>query len=509
MRAFLVALGLSLYPAFAAAMNYAILQHACIRGAIPVPPFDTAPIPVGCEIVDCCPGCPGLGPLEWRIRLDGKIATRAELRFEGMLKEQFAKLKIEGAAKREGERILLSSGSARIGGIPHGAGTPVAVGMLQPLASARAGSHRGATPSGDLPERIVVEQFMGPFLVNSFKWTWVPKPCTEKPKPPPVPAEDRLRVNGIASGDEASVMLFSRTNAGCMDGGSSDSAITFSTTGETWLGNRLSPTASCGSDVSVFSKKHRMVWQPIPWTDALGDTHTVTLEPLIDAALNIWVADALDVPAAEEQAQLAEDLFVANRVGVRLDWKVQVLPPALVQTVDDGVDNDAFAKCLDLAAIRNAMPSIYAASTLNVYYVDKIWAGRNCAIENVPTSCVIVPSSAHAPADANITFIGNDADLTTLVHELGHAYGIRPVGCTGGHASPPDFTPDNIMYPSSTSSTIPRSTLTLGQVFRMNTHGDGWGGTMLIPNAGLPRTPRACFPHLPDGDCPRLTVPWP
>jgi hypothetical protein len=511
MKAFLLAVGLGIYPALAAGLNYGILQRACIRGAIPVPPFLTAPIPVGCELVDCCPGCPGPGPIEWRIRLDSTVATSAELRFEGLSKEQVGKLKISGAAKRDGERILLRSGSARIVGIPHGAGTPVAVGMLQPVASEQAARRLPKLLGGaqDLTDRILVEQFMGPFLVNSFSWTWVPRPCIEPPKPPAL-GQDRLKVDGIAAGDEVSVMLYGRRNAGCMNGTSSAAETAFSTTGEKWLGNVLS-AGSCHSEVAVFSKKHRMKWQPLDWTDVPGDLRTVTLEPLIEADLKIWITDEVDRIVAEEHAQTAQDLFLENRVGVRLNWKVehvanvQDAPPNAVAIVNAGLSNDLWVDCQNLAAIR--AHKFYVANTLNVYYLRRTVPGRNCAIRKVPTMCIRSPMGDFQKEDANINFIGTDANPTTLVHELGHAYGLRPLSC---HGHPPlaDFGAENIMY-SSASSTVPRSKLTLGQVFRMNTHDDDWGGTMLIPNNIPARTPRKCFPDLFDAGCPRLKVQWP
>jgi hypothetical protein len=506
MKALLLVFSLSLYSALAAGLNDAIVQRACIRDSVPVPPFATAPIPVGCELVDCCPGCPALGPIEWHIRLDGKVATRAELRFEGLSQQEVVGLKIKGAAKRDGERIVLRAGSARIAGIPRGAGAPVAVGVLQPLVSEQAARRlpQLLRAAPDLTDRIRVEQFVGPSLVNAFSWTWKPRPCLDSPKPP-ASAQDKLEIDGIAGGEEVSVMLFGRTSTGCKDGTSSANATTFSTTGEKRLGNRLSAGSSCPSEVAVFSKKHAMKWQPLAWTDLPGDVRSVTLEPLINAALNIWVANDTDRMLAEEHAQKAQDLFIENRVGVRLDWKVQKLPDAnAVQIVNAAVGGDAFADCLDLASIR-ARP-FYVANTLNVYYVNKPWPGRNCAIKIVPTTatCITSASGDSPRGDGNITFIGTSANPTTLVHELGHAYGLRPISC-GAHASGPDF-PDNIM---SSSSTTPRSKLTLGQVFRMNTHKDDWGGTMLIQNDIPARVPRPCFPNSAGHTCPKLKVPWP
>ncbi len=42
------------------------------------------PIPVGCESVDCCPGCPAREALTWRIRLGGDAVEAMVLEFEGL-----------------------------------------------------------------------------------------------------------------------------------------------------------------------------------------------------------------------------------------------------------------------------------------------------------------------------------------------------------------------------------------------------------------------------------------
>jgi hypothetical protein len=517
MRTILLTLGLAFYSTLAGALNYAIVQRSCISAAIPLPPFKTIPIPIGCELVDCCPGCPGPGPMEWRVTLDSKVATQAELRFEGLSKAQIGKLKLSGAAKLDGQRILIGPGSARIGGIPHGPRTPLAVGMLQPLPNGRVASRLpqllGRTDT--LTDRILVEQFMGGFSVNRFSWEWVMKPCVEPVKPPTL-GQDRLKVDGIAAGDEVSVMLYGRTSAACLDSTSSESMTTFSTTGEKWLGNMLSIGSCTVSEVAVFSKKHAMKWQPLNWNDVPGDLRTVPLDPLISADLKVWITDEVDRETAEEHAQKAQDLFLENRVGVRLNWTVEHVsnvpdaPSNAVEIVNGGVSNDLFLDCQNLHLIR--AHKFYVANTLNVYYLRRMLPGRNCAIRKVPLfDCVRTATAEYAKADANINFIGTDATVTTLAHELGHAYGLRPITCDG-HPPLAGFGAENIMYSSGSSSTDPRHKLTLGQVFRMNTHDDPWGGTMLIQNNIPSRTPRKCFPDQSGPmhrGCPRLITDWP
>ena len=321
-------------------------------------------------------------------------------------------------------------------------------------------------------------------------------------------AQDKLKIEGIAPGEEVVVMLFGRTSAGCMNATSSPAQTIFSTTGEVLLGNMLTRGRCSFSRVAVFSKNHAMKWQSLNWTNNPGDVRTIRLDPLINAALNIWVTTDEQKTAAEAHAQKAQELFIENRVGVRLAWTVRKLadvpkaPSNAAEIVNDGVDDDAFANCTGIAAIQKQ--PFYAARTLNVYYVNKQNVkGRNCAIKEVPTGC---PGTDGARGDGNITFIGNLADSATLAHELGHAYGLRPAGC-GGHTGP-GF-PDNIMISNDSASTAPRTNFTLGQVFRMNTHKDKWGGTMLIPNNIPKRKAQTCFPDDAGAGCPPLDTAWP
>src|SRR5437773_4697569 len=95
-------------PAVAAALGNSVINRVCIPEAVTAPPFGKGtPVPVGCQLVDCCPGCPGPGPVDWRVSVDGKVLAGAELRFEGLTANDLKQLKIAGAAKLQGDRIVL------------------------------------------------------------------------------------------------------------------------------------------------------------------------------------------------------------------------------------------------------------------------------------------------------------------------------------------------------------------------------------------------------------------
>ena len=57
----------------------------CIEDVRAIPPrVARLPIPVGCELVDCCPGCPAPGPLDWKVKRLAPPLASVSLHFEGL-----------------------------------------------------------------------------------------------------------------------------------------------------------------------------------------------------------------------------------------------------------------------------------------------------------------------------------------------------------------------------------------------------------------------------------------
>ncbi|HZL95432.1 MAG TPA: hypothetical protein VFB99_17380, partial [Vicinamibacterales bacterium] len=356
MRIRMLLIGLGLFPSLATAFEHTRMSRICVAEAIPIERL--APIPVGCEIIDCCPGCPGAGPIEWRINLDGKFITSAELRFEGLVPAEFRKLKIRGAARLEGERILLRPGETRISGIPYKRDAPPAVGMLQANAPAQSAKRLSSLfrsgSAQSIGDQVTVQQFLGPFPVNSFNWRILIRPCIQPPKPPPA-SGDKLKITGLDAGDEVVVMLDGRTSAGCKDGSISGVAEwVFSSNGETALEN-VFPSGGCNSEIAVFSKKHAMKWEKSvsTWTNSAGDVHTTPMDPPVEATVHIWVADDATRDLARTHIENARALFLENRVGVKFVDKIQKFsevigaPPDPIGLIGGGVDDDGI-DCLAL-----------------------------------------------------------------------------------------------------------------------------------------------------------------
>ena len=492
-------------PLWSWALNNGIVDRICIADPSKPPMLRTAPIPVGCELVDCCPGCPGSGAFEWRINMDSRTFGEAELKFEGFSGEELRQLRLDGPVRLDGDRLRLRPGQTRIGGIPYKQGEPVRVGLLRPIAERmKAQPPRAGDGSTD---QIRVTQHLGGFIVNDFDWRFYIRPCQRVPKPP-LRLEDKLQILGLDLGDEVVAMLDARRKTGCHDGGAgASSEWVFASSGTSSFENLLNP-GTCNSELAIFSKKHRAhLERPVTtWTNAPGDVHTVTLQPLMDVEVHIWVSDDATLAKAQTQIDTARALYIENRVGVRFVGRVRKLSdvtsdPNPEAVVNAGVSADGL-QCLELGPIQSK--PYYTPKTLNIYYVGKPFKGRNCAIKRVPTICTS-SATAFPPGDANINFIGSLHSSTTLAHEIGHAYGLRPAIC-GGHTEPPKFGPDNIMAAGGGDE---RVSLTLGQVFRMHSHMDAWGGSMLIHN-NIPSAPaRLCAPNVIGPACPALEVDWP
>src|SRR5262245_15052456 len=326
-------------------------------------------------------------------------------------------------------------------------------------------------------------------------------------------AQDKLRIQGIAGGDGVVVVI--RNAEGC------GAEKILRSTGETVLGN-LRPSPGCPADLAIFSEGNAMHFEsPVTtWTSGSNDIHTVVLRPIIEVPVSVWVMDDATAALARQDIEKANDLYRRNRVGVRFAGKVRTLAEvsagsAAAQIIREGIRvTSTDLECQNLSAIRGR--EFHSADTLNVYYVDRAFTGRNCAILATPPVCT--KDGVTFPAgDGNISFIGPSASFVTLSHELGHALGLPPSSC-GAHTNdltPADFGDDNVMFvpkpnPNAARDSDRRSTLSLGQVFRMNTQRDAWGGTMLIKNGLRPGPGRECPLNLPKSDlCPALATRWP
>src|SRR6185436_3239499 len=84
---------------------------------VEIPPLR---VPVGCEIIDCCPWCPGPPEiLDWRILVERGLTRSVEVTFERADERAMARLQFRGNVKRQGNTLLIGPGESFISGLPN------------------------------------------------------------------------------------------------------------------------------------------------------------------------------------------------------------------------------------------------------------------------------------------------------------------------------------------------------------------------------------------------------
>jgi hypothetical protein len=431
------------------------------------------PIPIGCEVIDCCPGCPGPGPIEWRVNVRGKVLEQVSFEFEGL--PQDAKIRVDGRGSFEQGVLRLAPGETRVTGFMSPKADRVAFARtrlrsgegLRKEAESRL-SAAGARDEADDEEGFIeIEQRLGGFVVNTFLARFDLRYCPR----PPAPSSDEIRLTSNTASDSAVILTDYRLAAACQDD------RIFRTAGTALIGNALT-NGTCNSEVSVFSDSNAMAFDtPVTtWTNAAGDEHVVALQPILDVPLNIWVSRADNFAT---RLAVAIDilntnlLYNQNNVGVRFT--------ATVNNVSD--DANAVATigngCANAGGVQGS--AWYVASELNIYYVPSAFTGVNCG------------------ADRNINYIGTTSNLGSLPHEIGHAYGLRPSASNGHTDGVAGFTNQNIMWGGGPGT---RNRFTVGQAFRLNVH----DGSMLNANGDRAGTTRSCAPNVTSPTCPALNL---
>ena len=449
------------------ALNWDLMYRFCPEEIIKVPELiEDIPIPVGCEVVDCCPGCPGPGFLDWKIRIDKTVIQGATLRFEGLSKKSLSQLKIRGEAKiTDNGEILLGSGEISISGLPNEIKGQVPVGFISPLIANSFGSPD--RDEADTDGGIQIVQYRDRFPVNTFRSRYVAIPCF---RPPSTLPTDKLVLNNNTSVDNAIAMLDYRTSD-CKNDRIKRTTQTVN------LGNILSKGA-CRSTVSIFSDDNAMSYEPsvTTWTNSPGDTHTVNLQPIITVPVSVWVANNTLLTTAQNDFANANMLYNQNNVGVQFN-----------PTYNNFSGNAAAAAtigtwCPTAATVGNLQGSAwYTANTLNIYYVNSAFTGVNCG------------------QDRNINFLGTIANLGSLPHEIGHAYGLRPSASAGHTNGVAGFGNNNIMWGGGPGT---RDTFTVGQSFRLNTDTT----SMLNANGDRTGSTETCLPNVSNSICPELSL---
>jgi class 3 adenylate cyclase len=468
----LALLAWSLDAAPAAAAPWDHLVAICIEDAVMVPRhIGKIPIPLGCELIDCCPGCPGAQPrvLDWRVQIAGRSLESLELGFEADANPR--SLRFDGDAKTTSKGAVVGRKGATLRGLrADDERVPVAFVQLHLDAAAiDALQNEPGDRGSDLDAiEISIDQMLGPVPVNEFRARYVLRRCRQ----------DRIDASCI---DDAIALLDNRGNdsaAILLDGnraGTCSSDEVYGAASSVAVGN-VAAAAACRSELAIFSEGDAMEMRApeSSWTDACGDRVDVRLKPPLSMPINIWLADGTFAKRATDAVTNANAIYDANKTGIQFQIAQTKVVPFTAR----------LPLALGCAAAGSLPASVYAAGQLNVYFSDAPSTGESCE------------------SDRNRIFIGTLANVATLPHEIGHALSLFGDQTTGGHTNGlAGFAQDNVMWGGGSAQ---RKTFSLGQAFRFDVDTNSQLNVNLVRSGPTRSCP--ALPPVPSDACPELKL---
>lgn len=453
------------------AANWTISANICIEQIVD---FRPKPIPVGCEIVDCCEGCPGPPfDLDWRIRFESVGIEAMVLEFENLDPAVAQELQIEGPGEWISENELkLGQGETLISGFPGEQEGMPAVAFAHAIPG-ESGFFKKAAAEGDGFLDFSVEQGLGGVPVNEFQqvYTLVICPPPTLPGPPPI---DRIDLSPNTS-DQAVILADGRDAfSQCFDD------QVFRTATDVAVGNFVTPW-TCHEELTVFSDDNEMRLIENPrWTNPSGDFERVDMHDRLLPEVTLWLVNGpwFDTSVrATTDIQRADQLYNVSNCGIGFDWRTDN------QTANPQAQNLLDSTCADVADLQAQIG--FDVDRLNVYYLRNVGArGWYCG--------------------NNTILIGSNADNESLAHELGHALSLEHTNRTVG------FPTTNLMV----TGGVGRDSISEGQCFRANVNECPAGRTSFLNSSGLRASlpgrqplPTRCCPHNATSDaCPAVSL---
>jgi len=447
--------------------NYRV-QWPCID-LFPPPRFPRLPpIIVGCEVIDCCPGCPGPGFLDWRILVQGPDLGPLQLRFENLPEAARERLQIRGDARWQSRDTLLVSGKeVLLSGFPVQKGVrPPAVFADLAFDQDRIAAARGLNADSADEDRgeigsvqVSIEQLLDRTVVNEAILEYRVRRCT----PPVLEFPDQIRLVNNTDNDDAVVFIDGRRSGACIDD--------FPRRGVSLiLTKNLQSPLACANELAVFSDDNAVAFldgtngNAPGWTDAANEVTTVSLRPLLNVPVTVWLVAANTGPRAVADVANANLLYNSNHLGLAFQANIQNVSnnPNAAQVATSGTNacSTAWINALTSSAF-------FTPGQLNVYYVAGSFTGFNCI------------------AARNIIMVGTTANNQTLAHEFGHAFSLPHTNGVAG------FPGNNVMIGGGSG----RTHFSEGQAYRVNRH----VGSVLFANGITNVVPRNC--DVPGANC--------
>jgi hypothetical protein len=461
---------LALSPLKAVALHWDIVREICIEDFVFI---DRIRVPVGCEAIDCCPGCPGPEILDWRIRYSDDIFQSVDLAFSNLPEGSEQKLSVSDGIKMKEKGVYsVISKEAVIKGLPGMAKgrPPVASVSIDMDEDAVKRMREAGTDQDRMEYTVTIDQMLGPVIVNQFRVIYRFRICR-----PPVLRQDKVDLDNNTANDRAIVMLTGRRLTGCIG---TDREFD-NTTDVAFIGNMLS-NGTCSTESVVFSDDNAMeiVSPTTVWTDSTGDRLPVPLDPMVAMPVSIWLVRAGAGVAANNDINNATFLYNDNNAGIT--FQVNTQDVSNNANAVNTITQNGRCSAANLNDIQGS--AFYTANALNVYYVTGAFTAANCT------------------ADRLAVYVGNNANAASLAHEFGHSFSLFGTDATWGHTNTvPGFGNNNIMWGGGPGT---RDHFSVGQVFRFNVDNDSSLNTTGA-RVGLTRD---CPATTASMDCPALAL---
>lgn len=444
----------------------------CIERVDPFRELPPPRVPVGCEIIDCCPGCPGPGPIDWEIRVRGHGIAGVSLRFQGLTSRELSALKLEGSVKRVGDTLHVGVGDAVVRGFPRGVDRPVTAtyrllpGGSRPVRAEKAPAPKpraAADEPADGDISITINQLLGKIPVREFTSLVLWERC-EYGGSGSGEAQDWIRLKALAATRRAAILVDGRRQNGCVDDEQWRAAP------DVGVSNLLLPPA-CASEVAVFAIDNAALFagNVNAWTNMPTDTLGMTLQPAIQVPITVWVMQG---PFATTSAQVNADVARATTLLNTMQAGVTVAATINNQTNNANTNALLNANCGNANALRTQIG--FTNNRLNAYYLNNPGArGWFCGNNTLIVSATL-------------------SDNESLAHEIGHAFSLGHTNAIAGMSA------TNLMA----TGGLGRDNVTTGQGFRINFNDT----SALVTNGLRTAIPRFCRDTDVTQQCPALSL---
>ena len=471
-----ILLGLLLMPILAGSSGEASartsIRRLCLEDIPDGHRLEHDPIPLGCQLIDCCADCPASGPLTWRVKLTGEAVASVEVTFSGFPAGQRFQVDGDGRATERG--AIAGRGETFIRDLHTPPDGSVAYASLELQGDPRTlDGLRGAQAD------VLIDQLLGDVVVNEFRLKATFRSCSGPQAM--LRACDEVNLRNNRGNDSSVVLLDGRRGGECQD----DQLLRASASAP--VGDVEQATSDCNSEIEVFSAGDAMAMHAPEntWKDGCGDTVNVDLRPPLQVPVSVWLVRRKAAPEAAAAMAHAREVYHRNKTGIAFTTRVVDISNRIQAT------RATTGGCKSVNSLRQS--AFYEPKHINVYYVDKPWpvsafyTGQNCKNHR------------------EVIFIGPAANVATLAHEFGHAFSLFGGKKEMGHTEDVEgFDDDNVMAGGGSPS---RSHLSLGQAFRFNVDPRSWLNVKSLRSGPTHPCP-ARQPAEPDSRCPRLQLDW-